>query len=590
MIALLLLVSGFAWAQPPEAPCAAETRAWAEALELVVVACPEVEQLVVRLEGAEPLDVEIARGDGPALFRVDGVRIAPVANVPDWGEAPAAWQARLEAIRAGLAARPPPSPLGAERVEAVREAPQRSWPWRLAALLLLLLPLGGRRRPGLGLLFAIGAVLRLALGPWSVFHTNGLGPFWLRGAILDPASLADYGAGYPELFSLPVRLLPSEPDLAVFGLNALLGAALAPCVFALARELGAGARAAWLVGLLVALDPVAIRFGATESYAPALALGLGLACLLGVRALRERGLRAGILGLACALVAAQTARVHPVVWPALLLVPLVAGGLGRRAAALALAIGAAVLLPLPSEFFDVLQAVSARGGEGGLLEPRVLGGPGSGAWLLALVIAAWALWVEPRGRRVAPALIAAVLLVEATDSVYGQSAVWQASYRRIFTAPLLASAALLLPMRLPRWAPALALLALLPGGASISDRTTEQLEYRWLRPRLQAADPALQVLVPDFVGPRQVLVADYLLPRPGRLRKVRDSAQVAELRAAGPALGIWTSVCSGPDSAARCAPFEGFVVVDEVSLPASPSFDELPYARDPVVVRWLQAP
>ncbi len=588
LIALLLMATA-ALAGPAEATCTAETRAWVAAQQLELVGCPGPEQLVVRVAGEQPLDVELGRGAGPAMLVVDGVRIAPVANVPDWDAAPETWRAGVEGIRAGVAARAPPSPFGAERVEVIREAPRRSWPWRLLGLLLL--PLLVRRRgwtgPGL---FGVGAVLRLTLGPWSVHHTNGLGPFWLRGAILDPGTLAEYGAGYPELFAAAVRLVPSQPDLAVFGTNALLAAALAPCVFALARELGAARRAALGVGLLVALDPVGIRFGATESYVPALALGLGLSAWLAVLAARERGLRAVVLGLVAALVAAQTARVHPAVWPALLLVPLMVVGGGRRALGIALAIAAAVLLPSPGDFFEVLEAVAARRSEGGLLESRVLGGAGLRAWLLAAAIAGYGIWIEPRARRVAPALIGALLLLAATQSIYGQSELWQASYRRIFVVPLGVGLAVLLPGKLPRWTPLAALLVLVLGWSTIHERTTEQLEYRWLRSRLQAADPEALVLVPDFVGPRQVLVADYLLPRPGKLRKVRDSKQVAKLRERGPVLGIWTSLCSGPDSAARCALLGDFGELESVSLVAAPSFTRLPYAQDPVVVRWMQAP
>lgn len=65
----------------------------------------------------------------------------------------------------------------------------------------------------------------------------------------------------PPLFPLIVALL-QDNHTAIIVLNSVFGALLAPLTMLLAFQLSLGQRVAWLAGLLVALDPVTVRYTA----------------------------------------------------------------------------------------------------------------------------------------------------------------------------------------------------------------------------------------------------------------------------------------------------------------------------------------
>jgi hypothetical protein len=118
---------------------------------------------------------------------------------------------------------------------------------------------------------AVAVVLRLALGPWGPLHVNGHGPRFVAGAARDPGDVAAYGPGYHEIFGPIAALAPSSPDWAIFACNALFSALVAPLAFAIGRMTGLATSAAFVAALLLAIDPIAIRMGATEAYFAAIA-------------------------------------------------------------------------------------------------------------------------------------------------------------------------------------------------------------------------------------------------------------------------------------------------------------------------------
>jgi dolichyl-phosphate-mannose--protein O-mannosyl transferase len=118
----------------------------------------------------------------------------------------------------------------------------------------------------LGLGLALG--LRLGLGPWGPLHVNGHMARFIEGPLRHPAEIAAYGPGFAELFGPIAWLAPANPDWAIFAGNAVLSALMAPLAYAIARLVGLNRVAAGAAGLLLAIDPVAIRGGATESYFP----------------------------------------------------------------------------------------------------------------------------------------------------------------------------------------------------------------------------------------------------------------------------------------------------------------------------------
>ena len=81
-----------------------------------------------------------------------------------------------------------------------------------------------------------------------------------------PGEIAAYGPGYREIFAPVAMLAPASPDWAIFAANALLSALVPPLAFAIGRMTGLASGPAFVAALLLAIDPIAIRTGATEAY------------------------------------------------------------------------------------------------------------------------------------------------------------------------------------------------------------------------------------------------------------------------------------------------------------------------------------
>ena len=599
--------------------------------------CPAPSMVIVRLlpsEGA-PLDVELRGGGEGAFAEASGIGLSPILQVAEWSDVPASQRQAFEAlVAAGARGELPVAGVAGILPAALRT---RRVPWLLAvALLAVCAAAWSRHRRArrqapptssasglqwpapvqvdpapahLGLLlFGVGAALRVVGGVWAPWHVNGHGPSWLVRTWQGTDPMPGYGPGYPELFSGPVWLLPLAPDTAVFVANLLVGAALAPLLYRLGRSLGLSWGPAALVGAVAALDPLSLRFAASEAYHPALLLGLhGAELLLVTAALRlaaDRRAEGLALALAGALVAAWTARIHPIAWPMVALAPLpllaVGGrrrGFGPAAVAVAaLLVGVALLIAAGPEGVErVLGSGPLRGGEGpgGLadgLTPKLLTWTGIGG--AALLI---------RGgpaRRLALAAVASLLLLGATRLLFMQTGYWQASYLRLHLGlPLLAVAAALPAAIVERFLrPRLALPLLAAASlacvvaAHSAQLTTEQLEHRWLHGVLADQAEGCELRWVEETGKRNLSVAWHLVPGAPSPQRVGSAEDVrAGLLPGGCRLYLRSSLCASAETRRHCDEIERGLDLQEigrVELPALPSYDEHPYdgARVPVVL------
>lgn len=114
--------------------------------------------------------------------------------------------------------------------------------------------------------FAIAIALRLVLGVWAPLHINGQGPLWIGAAAGRPSMLVGYGPGYAELFAPALAMFPRAPDVAIFTANAVLSACVPVTAFGLARLAGLSIDRAGFAAAILVVDPIAVRFSATESY------------------------------------------------------------------------------------------------------------------------------------------------------------------------------------------------------------------------------------------------------------------------------------------------------------------------------------
>jgi hypothetical protein len=419
--------------------------------------------------------------------------------------------------------------------------------------------------------------LRLALGAFSPFHANGQGNLWVAGA-RDPALLSHYGPGYPELFGAVAQAWP--PELALFTTNAALSAATCAALTAVARAWGLDPARAALAGLLLALDPVAIRVAATESYlVPAALLPLVVALA---------GHRGGPAGLALVAVsAALAARLHPTAWPPLALAPLLVPT-WRAAATTALSAGLGAALTSGVVLADVLRAVD----DGRLARPGADLDPARLTAALALCAAvAW------RARPLLPAVAAAAAADLALRASYAQHDLWQLAFDLLYLPALLLGLAAVTPSSLGRPATlglAAALTATsalgLQRGAWLTWRSVDHHEHHAARAWLADLEPGCAVL---YVARTDAVVTVHLpVPQAGVTLVPLDARGPLDLRPLVPAGCVWylrTSACSTTTGAAACARVEAGLTLSEgatITLPAVPSHRDVRYRGDTVTLMF----
>jgi hypothetical protein len=445
----------------------------------------------------------------------------------------------------------------------------------------------------------VALALRLVLGPWGPFHISGYAPLFVAGAARNPESIAAYGPGYAEVFGPIAALAPSDPDWAIFACNAILSALVAPVAFALARLAGVGRHAACAAALLLAVDPIAIRMGATESYFPIIILlcaGAAATVLVGAseREAGRRGRVAACLG-AAALLLTQAARMHPSAWALAATVPFAAfaapsARVPYRAfvfLASATLAGAAMLALSGGALVDVFGHL--RGGT--LMRPVP---PGSVRPLIWIAAAAGAyVLVSPRRWLALPAALCAAALLMTRQS-YWQGWFWQQSYDRLYlTLPVVAVVAAIpaLVLRQPVVALLSALLLAVAwfhyGVPIITARTTDHREYRWVREELARLPAECRVIYVATVDKRSVLLPTYVGPPRGTVEMVAGEPHTIEagLAPAPCAYYVRTSLCSSAEARPSCEAIERRLTLTPIaraSFPAVPSSDLLSYDRDPV--------
>ncbi len=548
---------------------------------------------------AMPRAAEMLRGVRGMLVGIAAVLLAALALVPH----PALpWAAVLLAL--ALVAAGAIGPLGA--------GIDPGGPWLVPLAAVLVLVAGRERRPldpldrrGALVLGAGALLLRLAFGAWGPLHVNGYGPLFILAAAREPERIAHYGPGYLELFAPVAALLPQQPDRAVFVTNALLSALLAPLAYGLARLLGLPRIVAAAAGVLVALDPVAIRMAVTPSYLPVLILlcAAAAACLLlGARALDDRApWRGAGAWLAAGLLLAQAVRTHPSAWGVAATVPAVLLAGARpwsralaQAAAAALCCAGVIVATSGGVLLDVFGNIRA----GTIMRPQAPPALQPLAWL-AVGAAAYALLARHR-RLVVPAgcALAALLL---TRHGYAQSWIWQQAYDRLYLLmPLLALAALL-PAALARArvllataAVALAGVWLYAGLPIITARTTDHYEYRWMRRQLQSVPAGCRISYVALAGERSLVLPTYVGPeRSAVLIDPRAPHTIeAALAPADCHIHIRPSLCASPEGRELCDAIAGqlsLAPVARATFPAIPSSRHLSYDSDPVEAVIYQA-
>jgi hypothetical protein len=607
---LVLVLPSRAWADAPH--CAAAVQSWIDAaaretsVPTTAVRC-HATFARVRLSppGAAPLEVEVAEPPGPAFRQVGRLRVSPILQIDDFRQVPAPQREAFERFAEWLGAHEGEVTFHGRVPLPVRLPPSvPRTPWLLpAALLLLAVGARGARpaRSEVGLALGLGVaalVLRGLLGVWGPHHINGQGPLWVLGATGRPHMLQDYGPGYAELFSPWTRLLPHAPDYAVFAVNALLAALVPVLAFALARGVGMERRHAALAGVLLMADPVAIRFAATEAYFPSIiALTTGAALALLAAASRARAgerLSPALLALAGALLAAQAARIHPIAWAPVALTPLIVFALPAPASLrhrLVRVVGAVALVGL---VVVVTSGEALRTTLDSMLAgevARVRSMPPGFKLAAGLLLAA--LW-QARRRERALAVLAALHLGAwlLTRQAYGQSRLWQQSFDRLYLLLPLLAAVTLVPAALLRrravWlgagAAGLVLFAL-AAMPLVRARTTEQLEYAWLRPRLAQRPPGCRVAHVAMAGRRTLLLPLYDRP-PASAAVAFDLREPVEVSARLSEGGcIWyarTSLCASARGRPACEALEARLQLeplDRTTFPPRPSYDALGYDR-----------
>jgi hypothetical protein len=309
--------------------------------------------------------------------------------------------------------------------------------------------------------------------------------------------------------------------------------------------------------------------GATEAYFTAIAFLCTAASAAMLAALREReaGDRwcAAAFLVAAGLLLSQAARIHPCAWVLMATVPFVvlAGDVGRWQRRLLMALAAAaisggvLLVTSANALLDVL---------GNIRTGTVFRPPLPSPWPLVWIALPAAVYLvfAPRRWLALPAGIAVVAML-LTRHAFDASWIWEQSYFRLYlTLPIIAALACVPSGWLRRgWlavpgATVLVLAWMRFGWPVIAGRTTDHLEYRWVREQLGRLPPECRVVHLAFAGRRMLMLPTYV--DPARTAVAMDLRQPRTIEAAlAPAVCLYyvhSSLCSTADGRPECDAIE----------------------------------
>ena len=465
-----------------------------------------------------------------------------------------------------------------------------------------------RPDPGLLSLFLLGLASRCLLGLWGPLHINGQGPVWVSAAFSQPDALHAYGPGYAELFHAATLLAPTAPDTALFAFNAVLGALIPPAVFILVRLSGLDRMRSFVATAFFAIEPVAVRTGATEGYFTVitlLALGVSLSFMAALKCLCDRRWWPAVLfALSGLLFTAQVVRVHPAAWIVTALALLTAASYpwpstpGRRLLtllALAATCGLVTALAGGAAMAGTIQAIFEPGSRTIYSLGQVALIPSAPAILVGLALLATLPWTRPR----APVVLAVVALLawDATCSIYGQNPLWQACYGRMFW-PFMAAGLTAVAVRSRIGRPIALTLATAAATAlflmlftPLTSPSTEVLEYRFLREQFAQIPGHCRIVVPQQVRTGVPGVPHYVALDTPRLQEPTPTvATGAELEArthdSACLYYVHIAGCSTPMGLPVCQRIERYPMLKReasISLPARHT-SNVPYLTDPVPV------
>jgi hypothetical protein len=608
----LFLGSGGVARADEAAPCPERIAAWvgraSRDIDVPIEARQCVPGIVLRLapEGAPTLDVEvIARGpDANRAFEHAGkLGVSPRLEVPEFQDLPAPQRESFARLLAWLRAHEGEVAFGAVELPVSRDGAPRAAIFCVLVGLALAAIASRRRRVDRddllvgAALFAASLTVHLTLGPWGPFHVNGQGPLWILGAVASPHELLGYGNGYAAILGPLARALPGHEDTAIFAANAALSALFPLLVFALARSVGVVRGCAALVASVAAMDPVGVRFGATESYLPlliALDGASALSLLLMVTSFERGARRGGLAWLgAAACFACASSQVHPVALLGVALAPLIALAApgersGRRR--LAFLMTAAACIGLAALVGIVLGDTNVRGALLG--ETASHARTGSAAALMAVVVIGAAVVARSatRARWLVPGAAAHVLAGLATMGAFGQSRLWQNAYLHLYAlVPLVLVAALLptsfAPRRISRLIALVAAMTLLSAACPVTwRRTTEHEEARWLRRELASLPADCRVAFVQSEGRGVMFLPLY---DPARLVRLlgADVGTASALPGDTCTYYVHTSLCETREARDACEAVEhamSLEAVSETSFEPRPSADARTYEDDAV--------
>jgi hypothetical protein len=211
-----------------------------------------------------------------------------------------------------------------------------------------------------------------------------------------------------------------------------------------------------------------------------------------------------------------------------------------------------------------------------------------------LLIAGLLAWALPRARGLILVGGLQLYALLAAHGIYDQNGLWQKSFDRLYlTIPVLTLAALPAAILARRRAALLASAAILAAlwlwswrsAPPLRERTTDHLEYVWLRPFFAKLPPDCGTLHIELAGQRTLLLPTYLSrngdPRRFHPLEAHDPPTRDELADAASRCTYYlhTSLCTSREGEEPCAALERRLVLEPIARATFPAvLSHMPYS------------